>query len=76
MKHDCRYIVWRKDNEEPAGDSVRVLLDQFPTVKIVKCEGPDYAVVFMDVSTEKEIRHIFPDLCIEEDVQYRMTSLH
>jgi len=71
MEPKIRYIVWCKENEE----SVHVILKQFPTVEIVKCEGPDYAVVYMDADTECAIRHSFPSLGIEVDVQYQMTSL-
>jgi hypothetical protein len=76
MKTKNRYIVWCRENEGSTEDSVRAILDQFPTVEMVKCEGPDYAVVCMDTGTEQAIRHRFPSLGIEVDVQYQMTSLH
>jgi hypothetical protein len=71
-----RYIVWCKESEESTKDSIRIILNQFPIVEIVKCEGPDYAVVCMDPGTEQTIRQRFPSLGIELDVQYQMTSLH
>ena len=76
MEPKIRYIVWCKENEESAEGSVRAMLDQFPTIEIVKCEGPDYTVVCMDPGTEHAIRQRFPSLGVEIDVQYQMTSLH
>lgn len=75
MESKTRYIIWRKEDKESGGDSVRTLLGQFPTIKIVKCEGADYAVVYMDVGAEQAVRHTLPNLCIEEDIQYHPTSL-
>jgi hypothetical protein len=70
-----RYIVWLKEDKALFGNSVRTMLDQFPTIEMVKCEGPDYAVVCMDVSTEQMVRQKLPDLCIEVDVQYHRVAL-
>jgi hypothetical protein len=75
MESKIRYIIWQKEEKKHGEDSLRTLLEQFPTIKIVKCEGADYAVVYMDVGTAQAICHTLPGLCIEEDVQYHMTSL-
>lgn len=69
-----RYIVWRARGDEPSTVSVRSLLSQFPDVKILKSRDSDYAVVLMDLETEKKIRQSFPELFIEEDVRYRVVS--
>jgi len=74
MAKASRYIVWRTQAKEPAAVSVRTLLNQFPTVKILKFKEPDYAVVLMDLKTEKKIRQSLPELFIEEDVQHRVVS--
>jgi hypothetical protein len=70
-----RYIVWLKEDDMRFGNAVRTMLDQFPMIEMVKCEGPDYAVVWMDVSTEQTVRQKLPGLCIEADVQYHRIAL-
>jgi hypothetical protein len=74
MDKTLRYVVWQTNTKTPARASVRTLLRAFPAVQVLQCEDPDYAVVLMDSSTEQKIRRLLPDLCIEKDLQYQMTS--
>jgi hypothetical protein len=74
MDKTSRYIVWRTNTKAAANASVRALLSALPAVQMLQCEDLDYAVVLMDVSTEQKIRQLFPELCVEKDLQYQMTS--
>lgn len=75
MEKSARFIIWREKAETPARNSVRTLLNEFPKVQFLKSDDPNYAIVLMDVGTEKQVRKKLPELWIEEDVQYSITSL-
>ena len=75
MESKIRHIIWLKEDTKFSGNSIRIFLERFPAIEIVKCEGRDYAVVYMDGSTAQTMRQTFPDLCIEEDVPYALTAL-
>lgn len=74
MRNPSRYIVWRTRDSKPLGLPVRLLLKNFPAVRIVKFEDPDYAVVLMDTGTEEQVKRVLPELSVEKDAQYQMTS--
>jgi len=74
MDKTLRYVVWRTNTKTSAHASVRALLRAFPAVQVLQSEDPDYAVVLMDAGTEQKIRQLLPELCVEQDLQYQMTS--
>ena len=74
MGKTSRYIVWRTNSKTATHASVQALLSTLPAVQMLQYEDPDYAVVLMDVGTEQKVRQLFPELCVEQDLQYQMTS--
>lgn len=74
MLKTTRYIIWRTKDDTSSQRPVRTLLRAFPAVQVLQSEDPDYAVVLMDADTEEAIKQALPDLLVEADVQYHLTT--
>ena len=74
MNQEARYILWRSDSRDYTHAPLSQILNEFPTVKVLKMRDPDYAVVLMNGATEERIRERFPDLLMEKDIQHRLIA--
>jgi hypothetical protein len=74
-KH-AQYIVWEPHTLEHPHHALHTRLRALPYVTIVKADDPQYIVVRMDADTAQDLRTRFPELCIEENFQYRRITSH